>query len=61
MSYLSANPCTVYFAHLGRMVHMKQLARETLIPLYTLYQRWHRGDRDTRLVRSPAPRVRRIA
>lgn len=42
---------TQFFEHLGRRVCMKQLANEHGIPLMTLYQRWHRGDRGERLVR----------
>jgi len=45
-----------YFDHCGRRVYMKLLAAETGIPLMTLYQRWHRGDRDERLVRAHIPR-----
>lgn len=44
-------PVTRSFEHLGRVRTMKQLAAETGMDIYTLYQRWHRGDRDERLVR----------
>jgi hypothetical protein len=61
VSYRGANTCTVCFEHLGRITYMKKLSAETGIPLMTLYQRWHRGDRDERLVRPTVTRMRRIA
>jgi hypothetical protein len=51
----------LWFDHCGRRVYMKQLAAETGIPLMTLYQRWHRGDRDERLVRPYLSRARKSA
>lgn len=62
MTYREASTgFTVYFEHCGRRVFMKQLARETGINLYTLYQRWHRGDRDERLARPAVARARKVA
>ena len=61
MSYRGSNTVTVYFEHCGRMTCMKQLAAETGIPMMTLYQRWHRGDRNELLVRPYVPRIRRCA
>jgi hypothetical protein len=48
----------LWFDHCGRRVYMQQLADETGIPIMTLYQRWHRGDRDQRLVRPYQSRKR---
>lgn len=61
MSYRGANTVTVYFEHCGRRVYMKQLAAETGIPLMTLYQRWHRGDRHEQLTRAYASRRTKAA
>jgi hypothetical protein len=47
-----------YIEHCGRQLTLKQLASETGIRLYTLYQRWHRGDRNERLVRPALQRKR---
>lgn len=47
----------VPFAHLGRQITMYELSAETGLSLMTLYQRWHRGDRDEKLVR---PKNRRV-
>lgn len=49
-----ANP-TLFCKHCGRHVSLSVLAAETGIPVMTLYQRWHRGDRDARLIRPPQP------
>lgn len=45
------HPGLKFFAHLGQQRTIPELAAETGIGIYTLYQRWHRGDRDARLVR----------
>lgn len=45
------HPGIKFFTHLGQPRSIPELAAETGIGIYTLYQRWHRGDRDARLVR----------
>jgi hypothetical protein len=42
--------------HMGKKRTMQQLSEQTGLPLMTLYQRWHRGDRDEKLVRPKDPR-----
>jgi hypothetical protein len=50
----------VPFEHLGEMRTMQELATESGVPIMTLYQRWHRGDRGQYLVRPCGkPRGRR--
>jgi hypothetical protein len=46
--------------HLGQEKTVAQLATESGLPVWTVYARYRRGDRDAKLVRPQHPRRKRV-